>query len=92
MHNSVAAGLRLVITPSWAVEGLLVLTCPPAPLCDSPICCGIIERSCNLWLLDLLVRGKDVQARSEDIDAFAVVGEVGTFIAEGGGTNSDCFC
>lgn len=50
---------------------------------------GSRERTCGRWTS--LVRGKNVQAWSEDIDAFAVVGEVGTFIAEGRGTNSDCF-
>lgn len=33
--------------------------------------------------------GQDVQARSEDVSALAVVGEVGTLISEGGGSDSD---
>lgn len=34
--------------------------------------------------------GEDIKTRSEDVDAFAVVGEVGTLIAEGGSTDSNC--
>lgn len=34
-----------------------------------------------------LVRGKDIQARSEDVDTFTEVGKIGTFIAESRSTN-----
>ena len=37
------------------------------------------------------VCGKNIQARSEDVDTFAVVGKVGTFITESRSTNRDSF-
>ena len=38
------------------------------------------ESSCGMWAS--LVSGKDIQARSEDVNTLTVIGKVGTFIAE----------
>lgn len=38
-----------------------------------------------------LISGKNIQARSEDVNTFTIVGKVGTFITKSRGTNRNSF-